>query len=347
MSGEISEDEAKYNAKETVRAMRYRDDSTGYFWIDDENYILVMHPILVQNEGKNRFDLTDSDGVKIIQVIYQACHSADGGGFNKFKFTKSDGVTVAPKLAYSGIFKPWGWMISTGNYYDDIEAQIGDKKIEIQNMDNRMVSSLLVITLIGLVVVALAFYFIVMFVAVRPLMKVDKSVHEIASGNADLTKRIKPPAIKELHSIAEGFNAFAAKLQEIVIDIKKSNAALTEAGNTLENTSQETAASVTEILANINSSSSQIDKESHSVTETAAAIQGISNDIEKLEKMIENQSSGITQASAAVEQMMGNISSVNQSVEKMADSFETLAANINSGVEQQNSVNTKVEQIKT
>lgn len=104
--GEISEDEAKFKAKEIVRVMRYRDDSTGYFWIDDTDYILVMHPILVQNEGKNRFDLTDSDGVKIIQSIYKSCHSAEKGGFNKFKFTKSDGVTVAPKLAYSGFFEP-------------------------------------------------------------------------------------------------------------------------------------------------------------------------------------------------------------------------------------------------
>lgn len=79
MSGEISEDEAKVNAKETVREMRYRDDSTGYFWIDDENYILVMHPILTENEGVNRYNLTDPDGVKIIQVIYETCHSTQGG----------------------------------------------------------------------------------------------------------------------------------------------------------------------------------------------------------------------------------------------------------------------------
>ena len=61
-AGEISEAQAKYNAKETVRAMRYRDDATGYFWIDDKDYILVMHPILVKNEGANRFNLTDYSG---------------------------------------------------------------------------------------------------------------------------------------------------------------------------------------------------------------------------------------------------------------------------------------------
>lgn len=44
LAGEKTEEEAKYDAKETIREMRYRDDQSGYFWIDDTDYILVMHP---------------------------------------------------------------------------------------------------------------------------------------------------------------------------------------------------------------------------------------------------------------------------------------------------------------
>ncbi len=343
-AGEISEAQAKYNAKETVRAMRYRDDATGYFWIDDKDYILVMHPILVKNEGANRINLTDSNGVKIIQEIFKACSS--GGGFNQFMFTKSDGVTVAPKLAYSGIFEPWGWMISTGNYYDDIQNQISGKKEEIQNMYRSMINMMIIVTLAILVVVAVIFYCIVLKAIINPLDTVDKSVYDIANGNADLTKRIKPSNLLEFNTIAESFNSFADKLQNIVVDIKKSSNQLSEAGITLENSSSETASSVTEILANINSAGNQIDKESESVTETAAAVQGISEDISKLEKMIENQSSGVTQASAAVEQMMGNINSVNSSVEKMAESFNSLTENISTGIQRQKEVNEKSSKLK-
>ena len=307
-AGEISEEQAKFNAKEIVRAMRYRNDATGYFWIDDRDYILV------KNEGANRFNLTDSNGVKIIQEIFKACSS--GGGFNQFMFTKSDGVTVAPKLAYSGIFEPWGWMISTGNYYDDIQNQISGKKQEIQNMYRSMIN-MIIVTLAILVAVAVIFYCIVLKAIIHPLEIVDKSVYDIANGNADLTKRIKSSNLLEFNTIAESFNSFADKLQNIVVEIKNSSEQLSEVGVTLENSSTETASSVTEILANINSAGNQIDKESESVTETAVAVQGISDDISKLEKMIENQSSGVTQASAAVEQMMGNINSVNSSVEKM------------------------------
>lgn len=68
-AGDLTEEAAKKEAAEIVRAMRYRDDGSGYFWIDDTDYNLIMHPILPDQEGNNRYDLTDQNGVKIIQEI--------------------------------------------------------------------------------------------------------------------------------------------------------------------------------------------------------------------------------------------------------------------------------------
>ena len=56
-NGDLTEDEAKKEAAEIVRNMRYRDDGSGYFWIDDTDYNLIMHPILTDQEGNNRYDL--------------------------------------------------------------------------------------------------------------------------------------------------------------------------------------------------------------------------------------------------------------------------------------------------
>ena len=68
-SGEMTEEEAKKRAAEDIRNFRYRDDQSGYFWIDDLDYNLVMHPILTDQEGKNRKDLEDKKGNMIIQMI--------------------------------------------------------------------------------------------------------------------------------------------------------------------------------------------------------------------------------------------------------------------------------------
>lgn len=58
-AGELSVEEAQYEAKEAIRGMRYRDDASGYMWIDGTDYTLIMHPILPDQEGNNRYDLTD------------------------------------------------------------------------------------------------------------------------------------------------------------------------------------------------------------------------------------------------------------------------------------------------
>lgn len=135
-SGELTEEEAQEMARDAVRAMRYRDDASGYLWIDGADYTLVVHPILTEQEGDNRYDMTDQNGVKVTQNIVATAQA--GGGFNEFYFTKADGVTVAPKLAYSQMFTPWGWAVATGNYVDDMNGQISSMKINIQNNFSKM-----------------------------------------------------------------------------------------------------------------------------------------------------------------------------------------------------------------
>lgn len=97
-SGEITEEEAKHLAAESIRAMRYRDDQTGYIWIDGMDYTLIMHPILPEQEGNNRKDMADVDGVMITQSIVAAAD--EGGGFTNFSFTKADGVTTDIQRTY-------------------------------------------------------------------------------------------------------------------------------------------------------------------------------------------------------------------------------------------------------
>ena len=316
-AGLETEEEAKYNAKEAVRYMRYRDDKSGYFWIDDTKYNLVMHPILVNKEGINRKDLTDSNGVKIIQVIYNACQQ--GGGFNKFDFTKADGVTVAPKLAYSGFFKPWGWMISTGNYYDDIEKEIAEQKDEMSSLYHSIFRVLIIVLLVIILTTAFLFFLIVTHFAVKPLRIVDSSLAEIASGNADLTKRVDIKSLKEIDAITNHFNAFTNKMQLIMKDIKNTRDGLNFVGNELKSSAKETEDSVKQILSNIEEGNVEIGKTSDSINETSIAMEDITKGINNLTDMIDNQVAGVTQASAAIEQMIGNINSVNHSVDTMAE----------------------------
>ena len=99
-NGDLTEDEAKKEAAEIVRNMRYRDDGSGYFWIDDTDYNLIMHPILTDQEGNNRYDLTDQNGVKIIQEIMKVSTGSDQCHLDKDCFIVRNSYTADKHFVY-------------------------------------------------------------------------------------------------------------------------------------------------------------------------------------------------------------------------------------------------------
>lgn len=185
-----------------------------------------------------------------------------------------------------------------------------------------------------------------MSISLKPLKTVKDAIEDVASGEADLTKRIAKRGNDEVSDVVVEFNKFMEKLQDIISQIKGSNQTLGGAGVSMQDSAQDTAASITQIIANIESMHTQIGNQSKSVDQTAAAVNQIASNIESLERMIEGQSRGVSQASAAVEEMIGNISSVNQSVTKMAASFKSLEENTQGGIAKQQAVDEQIRSIE-
>ncbi|MCQ2601911.1 MAG: methyl-accepting chemotaxis protein [Treponema sp.] len=196
------------------------------------------------------------------------------------------------------------------------------------------------------IVIAVILSILVIRLILKPLKNVQTSFAQIAEGNADLTNRIDNKTNDEIGDVVKGFNQFTEKLQSIMTELKSSKEDLINAGKSLSESTVDTSASITQIIANIESVHGQITNSSASVTETAAAVNEIASNIESLEKMIENQSRGVEQASTAVEQMIGNISAVNNSVDLMANSFNELYSKTLEGCRLQESVNERIEEIR-
>ena len=169
---------------------------------------------------------------------------------------------------------------------------------------------------------------------------------DLASGDADLTKRCNLYVRDEIGRLIINFDLFMDKLQEIVRALKESKEELGVTGQDLSESTSETASSITQIISNIDSVHSQISTQAQSVKNTTTSVNVISEVIANLDQLIEGQSSNVTQASAAVEQMIGNISSVNKSVEKMTESFEGLQSNAEIGFTKQQNVNERIKQIE-
>ncbi len=186
----------------------------------------------------------------------------------------------------------------------------------------------------------------ILFKTIKPIGVVEKTIRGIATGDADLTRRIEIKSNNEIGAVVDGFNQFAEKLHKIIATMKQSKEQLVNAGEFLENSTEDTTAAITQIIGNIENMSGQVTTQTDSVHQTAGAVNEIASNIESLNRMIESQASAVTQASAAVEEMIGNINSVNNSVQKMGKSFEALEQKATMGVQKQNDVDMKIDEIE-
>ena len=208
-----------------------------------------------------------------------------------------------------------------------------------------MQMTFLLVTIVVIMISALIVLLMVRLM-IRPLNLVKNSVTTIASGNADLTQRIPETSNDEIGDVVVGFNGFVEKLQDIVTNLQNSKNNLMMVDSDLQASTQDTSASITQIISNIESVNNQILSQSGAVQETAGSVNEISSNIESLERMIESQAERVAQASSAVEQMIGNINSVNASVGKMIESFMQLQRHSSEGSATQNNANEKIMQIE-
>jgi methyl-accepting chemotaxis protein len=126
-SGLITKKQGETLAADVIRQAKYGED--GYFWADTVKGVNVVLLGKADVEGKSRIDLTDKQGVKIIQEFIKIT-STTGDGYLNYQFPKSGETEPSPKRGYVKLDKDFGWMIGTGNYVDDIEKFLSDQRNE-------------------------------------------------------------------------------------------------------------------------------------------------------------------------------------------------------------------------
>lgn len=282
-AGEISEEDAKKEAAEIVRAMRYRDDESGYFWIDDADYNLVMHPILVDQEGTNRYELEDQNGVMIIQEIMKVCQSSEGGGYNEFYFTKADGVTVAPKVAYSGYFEPWGWAVSTGNYVDDMEAEMASVKETITNEFHSSCITMIICCAVLLIITAVV-SLLVGEMVVTPLRRVQHFAASLSEG--DLTEDVIVKQKNELGVTAENLNTARGQINSLVKAIAQVSEDIGSMISEFEETFVKMEGSIAEVDTAVEGIAQNITKQAGSTMDASNEVGVIADGIDSTSKEI-------------------------------------------------------------
>ena len=114
-------EEAKRQAKEAIKNLRY--DVEEYFWINDLEPRMVMHPFSPDLDGKNLSENKDPNGKRLFVAMVEVCKK-DGAGLVDYLWPKPGTPKPVPKISYVKLFPDWGWIIGSGIYMDEVEKEI-------------------------------------------------------------------------------------------------------------------------------------------------------------------------------------------------------------------------------
>jgi len=143
LAGMLTEENAKAEAASRIEYLRYGSEGKDYFWITNLHPVMVMHPYRKDLNGKELIDFEDPKGKRLfVEMVDTAMCSTTGDGYVEYMWQwKDDSTQIVPKLSYVKLFKPWGWVIGTGIYLEDVGEEIAD-------LEQGLLMIVLIITLI-------------------------------------------------------------------------------------------------------------------------------------------------------------------------------------------------------
>jgi methyl-accepting chemotaxis protein len=220
-AGTLTREQAQQQAAATIRKLRY--DGQEYFWINDQTPVMVMHPTNPKLEGQNLSGFKDPDGKALFNEMV-AITKRQGAGQVDYRWPKPGSEDPVPKVSYVQLFQPWGWIIGSGVYVDDVADEFQQQAISA--------------VMIGLLITALMAVLVVLIVRsiTQPLQQAVDAMANIASGDGDLTRNLDTHGNDELSALSRHFNIFTDKLRQVISQSLQSADKLDNAARDLSQT---------------------------------------------------------------------------------------------------------------
>ena len=315
--GKLSREAAQAAARSAVSALRY--DKDEYFWINDQQARVVMHPTRPELDGQDGSGLKDPNG-KALFLAFAAEARLHGAGFVDYQWPRPGGQAPVDKLSYVSSFEPWGWVIGSGIYIDDLR----------EATHARLRTSAFIMGPVML----LAFYLFVCFYRVMEggLAETRRHLHAMTQG--DLTTAPEPWGRDEAADLMLDLRAMQQSLVRMVHGVRLSS-------DEILNSSSEIATGAMDL-------SSRTEQTAANLEETAAAMEQISATVRQSTEHAQN-ATGIASRNAEVArhgglviaQMVSTMQDIQQSSHRINDiigvidgiAFQTNILALNAAVE--------------
>ncbi|MCP4325212.1 MAG: methyl-accepting chemotaxis protein [Psychromonas sp.] len=324
-TGKITEQQAKAQSIATINIMRY--DNGNYFWINDETPTMVVHPIKPALNNKDLSTVKDKNGIFLFKAFVRAAQQNPDGGVVDYLWPKPGHENPVEKTSFVKTFKPWGWIIGSGVYIDDIKETMW---VFMSNLFT------------GLVIITLLLLFLSFLISksiIIPLNKTTDALEDLAKGEGDLTQRLPVKGNNEVAKLSLSFNEFIEKIQNIIKEIQDSAKAVKLSSIDLSTLSQQSLCSAEQQnaeTAQIATASTQmvstISEIAESATTAAGLAEGANTEAQSSKEIVTNSAQSVQELSTEI----GSASTVISELNTECSSIDSVLSVIKGIAEQTN-----------
>ena len=247
-AGRLTEAEAKQTAIGAVRRLRY--EGNEYFWINDLDNKMIMHPINAKLENTDLSTLKDATGkhffVEFIRVV-----KSEGAGYVDYMWPKPGSDVPVGKISYVQGFKPWGWLIGSGIYIDDVD------RVFYTNATRQGGIALLVL----LLMVTFAWY--VGNHIIQPVNRLQKVMEALSEG--DFTVHVKSDSKDEVGQMMQATELMIERTRGVIIEVLAGADAVANASDQVSQTSHSLSQSSSEQAASVEETTASIEQMAASI----------------------------------------------------------------------------------
>jgi len=330
-SGKITEDEAQQKTKDLIRTLRY--EGNEYFWINDMKAFMVAHPYF-ELEGKDQTELKDVNGKRIVVAFIEKVR-AQKSGFVDYLWKKPGTEKHTPKITYVKGFEPWGWIIGSGVYTDDVDRMFQDKALKLA----------LIMAILTLVVVTVSW--LIARSITQPLSFMKKGLQLVAEGDLrvhDTEEKIHAKGTDEISQLISALNHMRKNLDSLIgqvqisgIQVTSSTTQIAASARQLESTVAEQAASIREVTTTtkkISNTSEDLMQTMGGVSETASLTAGMAEEGRDSLNRMQSSMRAFIEATGYISSKLGiinekanKISGVVTTINKISDQTNLLSLN--------------------
>ncbi|KQQ54498.1 chemotaxis protein [Pseudomonas sp. Leaf127] len=302
-AGTLTREAAQQQALAAIRGLRY--DQNDYFWINDLRPVMVMHPINAKLEGQDLSGIKDPDGFALFNEMVSVA-KRQGSGIVDYRWPKPGASEPVRKTSYVQLFSPWGWIIGSGVYVDDVAVEF----------KGQMIKAALVCLAIS-VLMALLVILIVRSIVV-PLRAAVQAMANVASGESDLTRTLETRGSDEITLLSQHFNTFIAQLRDVIRQLQQSAVALGEA-------SQGMGSSAEQAQARSQQQSQQMELVATAVNQVTYGVQDVARNAEHAASEMRNAESEAQQGLVNIDGSLRQIQLLSTTIDQAVEVMRTLS----------------------